>query len=166
MQQGSFNTISPIDGAVVCETPYTSDAALENMVGNTSDWATTPLRQRIAVVQKFLENFSADRDQIANDICLQMGRPKQQALGEVNGVLERSNYLLTIAEKTLADKFVDGENFIRRYPLGKVLIIAPWNYPYLTTINALIPSVLAGNEVILKHASQTPLCAQTIKKEF
>ncbi len=161
-----FKTISPIDLHEVCETAYTTDHQLEALLNKASSWKQTPLQQRIAVINKFLAFFDADKEQIAHDICVQMGRPKHQALGEVNGVLERARYLITVAEQILSDKFVDGENFIRRYPLGKVLIIAPWNYPYLTTINSLIPALLAGNEVVLKHASQTPLCAKQLKKNF
>src|SRR5690606_36691127 len=107
---------------------------------------------------------------IAEEITWQMGRPISQAPGEVRGVEERARYMASIAEEGLSDIAV-GEKpgftrFIRREPLGVVVVIAPWNYPYLTAVNAVIPAILAGNAVVLKHSAQTPLCADRFAEAF
>src|ERR687898_2737258 len=78
--------------------------------------------------------------------------------------------MIDIAGEALADLEV-GERagftrFIRRTPLGVAFVIAPWNYPYLTAVNAVVPALIAGNEVILKHSAQTPLCAERIGEAF
>ncbi len=166
MHNKEFQTISPIDNDVVCTTTYSSESELNACLRFNPAWQSSSLDERIQYLKTFLELFADDVDDIAKGITLQMGRPFLQAKGEAKGVLERANYLLSIAKDTLADHYVSDDNFIRRYPLGKILVIAPWNYPYLTAINAIIPALLAGNHVILKHASQTPLCALKLQDLF
>ncbi len=162
MKDKTFNVISPIDGQIIHTEVYSDNQQLEQALSAQSNWSSLPLSKRIEIMHAFLVKFESQKPAIAEQICLQMGRPVHQAQFEVNGVLERAHYLLSIAEKALADDMVQDKHFMRRYPLGKVLIIAPWNYPYLTAINSIIPALLAGNEVILKHASQTPLCGQML----
>jgi acyl-CoA reductase-like NAD-dependent aldehyde dehydrogenase len=99
-----------------------------------------------------------------------MGRPIGQSPGEVRGFEERARYMTSIAAISLAD--IDPgpkqgfRRFIRREPLGVVLVLAPWNYPYLTSVNAVVPALLAGNAVVLKHSNQTPLCAERFAECF
>lgn len=158
MDVKSFNVVSPVNDEIIHIQPYSTELEINIALESKSNWAQRSLDERLELLQKFLHLFENKKDQIAHDICMQMGRPKQQAFGEVNGVLERANYLISIAERQLADELIDTKHILRRYPLGKVFIVAPWNYPYLTAINSIIPALLCGNEVILKHSSQTPLC--------
>ena len=101
---------------------------------------------------------------IAHELTWQMGRPIRYAPNEVNGTLERARHMIAIAPPALAD--IDAgpkENFtrfVRREPLGVVLTIAAWNYPYLIAVNSVVPALMAGNAVVLKHSAQTPLCAE------
>jgi acyl-CoA reductase-like NAD-dependent aldehyde dehydrogenase len=100
-----------------------------------------------------------------------MGRPVSQGAGEIRrGFRERAEHMLSIAGGALADDArpaEDGfERFIRREPLGAVLVLAPWNYPYLTSVNAVVPAIVAGNSVVLKMASQTPLVAERWSEAF
>jgi acyl-CoA reductase-like NAD-dependent aldehyde dehydrogenase len=167
-------TISPVDGRVYVERPYASDEqigkALHAARAAHAKWKATPLAQRVAVVNRFIDAFVAKKDAIAEEISWQMGRPLAQSPGEVRGFEERARYMAGIAEEALAD--IDAgpkENFrrfIRREPLGVVLVLAPWNYPYLTSVNAVVPAILAGNAVILKHSSQTPLCGERFAEAF
>jgi acyl-CoA reductase-like NAD-dependent aldehyde dehydrogenase len=118
----------------------------------------------------FVDAFVAEKPAIAREIAWQMGRPAQQAEGEVRGLEERARYMISIAESALeplnvADK-PGFERFIERVPLGLVLTVAPWNYPYLTAVNAVIPALMAGNVVLLKHSAQTPLCAERFSQAF
>ncbi len=162
MSQKEFEVISPVDSKIIYRQAYSSTATIEAAVNQKSNWPEIKLEKRIEILQRFLNLFEKQKLQIAHDICLQMGRPLKQAEGEVAGVLERANYLISIAQANLADKVVIDKHFLRRYPLGKVMIIAPWNFPYLTAINSIIPALLCGNEIILKHSSQTPLCGQLL----
>jgi acyl-CoA reductase-like NAD-dependent aldehyde dehydrogenase len=99
-----------------------------------------------------------------------MGRPIRYAAGEIRGFVERASHMADIAEGSLADIRLPEQagftRFIRREPLGLALVIAPWNYPYLTAVNAVMPALLAGNVVLLKHSAQTPLCAERMVEAF
>jgi acyl-CoA reductase-like NAD-dependent aldehyde dehydrogenase len=100
-----------------------------------------------------------------------MGRPIRYTPFEINkGFRERATYMIDLAEQALADisieKSAEFQRFIRREPLGTVLVLAPWNYPYLTSVNVVIPAIMAGNAVVLKHAQQTPLCAERYAAAF
>lgn len=167
-------TISPVDGRVYVERPLASDAgidaALKRARSAQQSWRRVPLPERIAIVHRFVDAFVAKKQSIAEEITWQIGRPVSQSPGEVRGFEERARHMAAIAEAALAD--VDPgpkegfRRFIRREPLGVVLVMAPWNYPYLTSVNAVVPAILAGNAVILKHSNQTPLCAERFDEAF
>jgi acyl-CoA reductase-like NAD-dependent aldehyde dehydrogenase len=164
----SFKTISPVDGSVYVERPHTSDreisAALARAVTAQRDWQRRPLDERTRLMSAFVDAFIADRDAIVLELTWQMGRPIRYTPGEVRGFEERARTMIALAPKALADIDVGQKagfrRFIRRDPVGVVLVVAPWNYPYLTAVNAVVPALVAGNSVLLKHAQQTPLCAE------
>jgi acyl-CoA reductase-like NAD-dependent aldehyde dehydrogenase len=113
----------------------------------------------------------AKADALAEELTWQIGRPLSQSPGELRrGFHERAIYMCDVAEKTLEDVQVEPKSgyqrFIRREPLGVVFVIAPWNYPWLTSVNAVVPALLAGNSVILKMAAQTPLVAERYLEAF
>ena len=161
-------TISPVDGSTYVERPLATDAELQQTLERArkaqAQWKRVALGERIDIVNRFVEAFVARKARIAEEISWQMGRPISQSPGEVRGFEERARYMASIATASLAE--IDAgpkpgfRRFIRREPLGVVLVLAPWNYPYLTSVNAVVPALLAGNAVILKHSSQTPLCAE------
>ena len=165
--------ISPVDGSVYAErTPLTPDAALAAAArakAAQKGWAARPLAERIALVNAGVEKLNAMKDPIVDEIAWQMGRPTRYG-GEFGGVNARTAYMSEIAEKTLAPHMVEDSNAFRRYlarePVGVVFIVAPWNYPYLTTINTLVPALIAGNTVVLKHASQTMLVGERLAQAF
>lgn len=161
-------TISPVDGRVYVERPLATTAeiawALTAADKAQAAWAKTPLTERAAALSCFVDCFVANRDAIAEELTWQMGRPIRYTPGEVRGFEERARTMIRLAPEALADVQV-GEKagfrrFIRRAPVGVVLVVAPWNYPYLTAVNAVVPALMAGNSVLLKHAAQTPLCAE------
>ena len=98
-----------------------------------------------------------------------MGRPVRYG-GEMGGVRERTAYMAEIAAESLAPKVIEDSDRFRRFlarePLGLVLVIAPWNYPFLTAINTIVPGLIAGNAIVLKHASQTPLAGERLAQAF
>lgn len=160
---------SPIDGSVVAERELADDAHVERVLARASAaqrvWRSTPLNQRIALCERMVQWLETNVADIAHEITLQMGRPIRYTPNEIlRGAQERARHMMSIAPDNLGDIAVPQMDsftkFIRREPVGTVLIVAPWNYPYLTAINSLIPALLAGNTVIMKHASQTLLCAE------
>lgn len=161
-------TISPIDGSIRVERELASGAEIERTLEQARLaqrlWRATPLEQRIAILERFCTAFAARGDEIAGELTWQMGRPLRYTPNEVRGTLERARYMIEIATRKLAD--IDAgpkqefRRFIRREPLGVVLTVAAWNYPYLIAVNSIVPALLAGNAVILKHSAQTPLAAE------
>jgi acyl-CoA reductase-like NAD-dependent aldehyde dehydrogenase len=132
--------------------------------------SATGLAARCDLLARAVDAFVAAGQEIANEITWQMGRPILHSPGEVRGFEERARYMLSIAFTALAD-LDPGEKpgFVRRIkrvPLGVVAVLAPWNYPYLTAVNAVLPALIAGNAVVLKHSHQTPLCAERFAAAF
>ena len=160
--------VSPVDGSVYAERPLAGDAeidaALTRAVAAQKGWRGTPVAERQAVLGRAVDAFVARTDEIATELTWQMGRPVGQTPGEVRGFEERARYMIEAAPRALAEIEAGPKQgfrrFIRREPLGVAVVVAPWNYPYLTSVNAVVPALMAGNAVILKHSSQTPLCAE------
>ncbi|MGB7270965.1 MAG: aldehyde dehydrogenase family protein [Albidovulum sp.] len=165
--------ISPVDGSVYAErTPLSRDAAMAAAArAKTAQkgWAARPLAERIALVKAGVAKLDDQKDKLVEELAWQMGRPTRYG-GEFGGVHDRTNYMSDIAEATLAPHVIEDSDKFRRYlardPVGVVFIVAPWNYPYLTTINTLAPALIAGNTVILKHASQTLLVGERLAEAF
>lgn len=170
----TFKTISPIDGSIYVErelaTERDIDACLKKASAIQETWKKTPLAVRAKLCLAAVEMLVSKRKAIASEICWQMGRPIHFAEKELLGVEERAHYMIENASSALAThNLPEKKNFLRfikREPLGVVLVIAPWNYPYLTAINSIIPALMAGNVVILKHSSQTPLVAERFDDAF
>ena len=165
--------ISPVDGSVYAERPAMSfdDAAAAVARARKAQraWAKRPLEERVQLVLKGVARLNEMADVVVEELAWQMGRPVRYG-GEFKGFNERSNYVATIAADALApfrvessDKF---ERYIEREPHGVVFVIAPWNYPYMTALNTIAPALMAGNTVVLKHASQTLLVGERFVKAF
>ena len=168
-------TITPVDGSVYVERPLATNAEIERALFMAEkaqkSWKQVPVAERAALCRRMAEWCVARADELATELTWQMGRPVSQTPGELKrGFHERALYMCDIAEEALKDLDVgkkDGfQRFIRREPLGVVLVIAPWNYPWLTSVNAVVPALLAGNSVILKMAAQTPLVAERYAEAF
>ena len=162
-------TITPIDNTVYIEREYHSvkiEQTINNSMKAQKDWANLNVNERVKLLKNFVEDFLSRGDVIGEELSRQIGRPISQAAGELKGFKERADYMLSIAEKKLANidvaKDSNFKSFIKRRPLGIVFVIAPWNYPYLVAVNSIIPAMAAGNTVILKHSAQTPLCAEQL----
>jgi len=170
----TFQVITPIDGSVYVERPFAQEEEIANALRNARkaqhEWQDVPVNERLELCSKAVDEMLKNRSQIAEEITWQMGRPIKYSPNELRGFEERSRYMISIAEHALGDKeaeFKEGfRRFIRREPLGVVLVIAPWNYPYLTSVNTILPAIAAGNTVILKHSSQTPLVAERYQEAF
>jgi acyl-CoA reductase-like NAD-dependent aldehyde dehydrogenase len=169
-----LRTVSPIDGQVIVERELAADAAISSAVARAQkaqmDWRRLPIERRQEILSRAVDAFEQDGEAIAEELTRQMGRPIAHSPGEVRGFSERARHMIAIAPAALADieaaPMTGFRRFIRRDPLGLVFVLAPWNYPYLTSVNAIVPALLAGNAVIMKPSHQTPLSAERMAAAF
>lgn len=169
----NLKIISPIDGSVYAERPIAADADVDAAVGAAraaqAEWRNVPIAERGRYALGFLDALIAMNDDIVTELAWQMGRPVRYG-GERGGVEERVRAMVEIAEEALKPYEPPAKPGFRRYiarePLGLVLVIAPWNYPYLTAVNTIVPALVAGNAVILKHATQTLLVGERFAQAF
>ncbi|MEM9630274.1 MAG: aldehyde dehydrogenase family protein [Pseudomonadota bacterium] len=165
--------ISPIDGSVYAERPALDEAAVDKVVSAARTaqpgWAALPIAERVAYCEKALEALKAMNDEVVPELAWQMGRPVRFG-GELGGTIERTEYCASTAEEALKDiERTDKPGFkryLRRMPLGIVMVIAPWNYPFMTAINTIMPALMAGNVIVLKHAAQTLLVGERLARAF
>lgn len=166
-------TISPIDGRIYAERPLSTQigVVLDQARAAQQNWKKVPLAERKAICDRALSYFIDHADEIGLELTWQMGRPIRYTPNEIRrGFAERARYMIDIADEALADirpQPVEGfQRYIKREALGLVFVVAPWNYPYLTSVNSVFPALLAGNAVIYKAAQQTPLCADRFAAAF
>jgi acyl-CoA reductase-like NAD-dependent aldehyde dehydrogenase len=165
---------SPIDGSIYAERPVASDAqvskAVETARAAQPGWAALSIDARCKYMLAMLEALVGMTDEIVPELAHMMGRPVRYG-GEFGGVKERTTYMVEIAEQALkpvmASNPKDGfRRYVKKDPLGVVMVVAPWNYPYLTAVNTIVPALIAGSTVILKHAAQTLLVGERFAKAF
>ena len=169
----TIKCISPIDGSIYAERPILSrseaDAAVTRAKIAQRKWNMHPIEERIELVKAGVAAIGAMNEEIVPEIAWQMGRPIRYG-GEFGGFNERASYMADIAIDALAPIEIENSNnfrrVIKRVPHGLVLVVAPWNYPFMTAINTVAPALIAGNAVMLKHASQTPLVGERLAKAF
>ncbi|MFT6657381.1 aldehyde dehydrogenase family protein [Maritalea sp.] len=169
----SVKCISPIDGTLYAERETLSEvnakAAVERAKSAQVAWAARPLDERVALVRAGVEKVGQMNEQIVEELAWQMGRPVRYG-GEFGGFNQRASHMADIAASSLAPIEVEDSDafnrYIKRVPHGVVLVVAPWNYPYMTAINTVAPALIAGNAVLLKHASQTLLVGERMAEAF
>jgi acyl-CoA reductase-like NAD-dependent aldehyde dehydrogenase len=169
----TLKLISPVDGSVYAERPVAPPTEAAEAVARAraaqADWAARPLQQRIDLVMAGVARLGAMNDEVVPELAWMMGRPVRFG-GEFGGVKERAEYMAGIAAETLAPMLAEDSDrfrrYIRREPQGVVFVIAPWNYPYMTAINTVAPALMAGNTVVLKHATQTLLVGERMVRAF
>ncbi len=165
--------VSPVDGSVYAERSALSVDEAKAVVARARKaqkaWTRRPLDERIALVLKGVTRLNEMGQEVVTELAWQMGRPVKYG-GEFKGFNERSNYMASIANEALAPLVIEDSAAFKRYiarePHGVVFVIAPWNYPYMTAINSVAPALIAGNAVILKHASQTLLTGERLARAF
>lgn len=170
-----FQTISPVDNSVYVERAFGEPKEIEVILQKAESarkvWQSLDLDDRRKICSNAIDWLVARASEIGEEISWQMGRPVRYTPFEVKGGLkERADHMIEIAEEALMEVTPASKEgfrrFVKREPLGTVLVLAPWNYPFLTAVNAIIPALLAGNTVILKHAIQTPLVAERFQQAF
>ncbi len=169
-----FTTITPVDNSVYLEENYHTqkdiDETLKKAKEAQKEWAKTSISKRSECITKFLDALLGKSEDIAKELSYQMGRPVSYSILELRGVKERASYMQEIAQEALKPFYPEEKKGFERYilkePLGVVAVLSPWNYPFLTSVNVIVPALLAGNAVILRHSTQTPLVASRYKEAF
>src|ERR1700731_4071359 len=170
----TLKTISPVDGRIYVERTLETAAGIDRALAAAERaqraWASVPLASRCETLDRAVDAFVAKASDIAAEITWQMGRPLRHSPGEIRGFEERARHMLKAAPEALATvqpaEKAGFERQIKRVPLGVVAVVAPWNSPYLTAVNAVLPALIAGNAVVLKASHQTPLCAERFLEAF
>jgi len=170
---GMLTCVSPIDGSVFAERPVLSAdeafSAAKRAKEAQKAWAARPLQERVDLVMAGVAAVGAMNDEIVPEIAKMMGRPVRYG-GEFGGFNERASHMASIAAESLADIQVGEDEtfkrYIKRIPHGVVFVVAPWNYPYMTAINTVAPALIAGNTVMLKHATQTLVVGERMAQAF
>ena len=164
--------ITPVDGSAYLAVDMMESAEIQAICAKARNaqkkWEKVPLAEKLQKIEKARDLFTVHLDEIAETICWSMGRPLHHAKLVINPMNDRLNFIADTAEEHLkAKKYEDQPNierYIRRIPHGNVLVIGPWNYPFLTVINVVFPALVTGNAVILKHALQTHKTALVLEK--
>ena len=166
--------VSPVDGSEYARMPCTSDTEISTLLEKAREaqkqWAELTVAQRAVFCGAAVDAMLAMKEDIVPELAWQMGRPVKFGAGELGGFEERARHMISIAESALAPVVPDPKEgfkrYIKREPLGLVFTVAPWNFPYLTAVNSIIPALMAGNAVFLKHAAQTLLVGQRFAQAF
>jgi acyl-CoA reductase-like NAD-dependent aldehyde dehydrogenase len=161
---------SPIDGALILEREPASveriEETLEKARRAQGRWAGLPLQERLETLTRFVDAMVCRTEDLAPELSTTMGRPLRFAPGELRGFEERARAMIALAPEALARIEAGQGRYVERVPLGLVLVVAAWNYPYLISVNSVVPALAAGNAVILKHSSQTMICAERFAEAF
>ena len=167
-------TPSPVDGSILAErclaTDRQIDAALERAGAAQRRRRHVALGERAATCVRFARHRLEHRNAVSLEITRQVGRPISQSPSEVRTCVDRASTMVALAPEASEDvrppERAGIERFIRKVPLGVVHGIAPWTHPLLAAVNTVVPAIIAGNSVILKHAPQTPLSGERFASAF
>eukprot|EP00938_MAST-03A_sp_MAST-3A-sp1_P005356 g5356.t1 len=166
---------NPYTGETYCEVESMSESTASEKIGDAraafEEWRHSSMKERLELCENFMSELEKRREDIAKDVSGMMGKPYTQAFGEFGGVYERTKGMMKYAPDAMAEEIIPSngngcDRVITREPVGVVLVIAPWNFPLLTAVNAIVPAILAGNAVVLKHSERTPLCGEHFAKAF
>ncbi len=171
-----YAVINPATGKTVAEYPTMSDADLTAAIKLADEthrgWAhSTTVKERAELVRKIGALHAERREQLAEIIGREMGKPTEQALGELDFCQAIYEYYAANGEKFMADEPIElssgeGSAVIRRSSVGVILGIMPWNFPYYQVARFGGPNLIIGNTVLLKHASQCPESAAALQQIY
>ena len=170
----TLDVSNPFDGSLVCSLDHDSESEVQDKLQAAYQsqriWRQLSIEKRISIVEQGLSNFRNRAQEIATEVSLQMGKPISEARNEFETVFDRAHYMISIARESLAAEVLpEKDGFHRRIehqPLGVVLNLAAWNYPLIIPINVVVPALVAGNTVLIKHSARTPLSGKAYEQAF
>jgi acyl-CoA reductase-like NAD-dependent aldehyde dehydrogenase len=163
----SIATVDPASGAVLAEYEAFDDARIESALASAhaaaGSWAVTPLAERLELLAALAVTLRAGRDEYAALMTAEMGKPLAEAAGEIEKSAVTADYYVANAARLLADEHVDIDNadidnvagvqaWVGYEPLGVIYAVMPWNFPFWQVLRAAIPTLAAGNAILLKHS--------------
>ncbi|MGV9866936.1 NAD-dependent succinate-semialdehyde dehydrogenase [Rhodococcus koreensis] len=169
---GVYTTTDPVTGDRNAQYPEITDAELDDLVGRSTtayrSWRTAPLDRRRAVLTRAAEIHREQADELAKLLTLEMGKPIAQARGEVELVASIYQYYADHVDDFMADEPLDitgsGTAVVRTEPIGPLVGVMPWNYPYYQVARFAAPNIALGNTIIVKHARNCPQSALAIER--
>jgi succinate-semialdehyde dehydrogenase / glutarate-semialdehyde dehydrogenase len=170
----TYAVTNPATGETVARYPTATDAEVEQALASAQaayeGWRTRPVAERAAIVARAAELHRERRVELADLIVREMGKPKAAALGEVDFAADITQYYADHAAEITADQPLpiggEGTAVVRRSPLGVLLGVMPWNFPYYQVARFAAPNLVLGNVIVLKHASQCPESAAAIAQIY
>ncbi|MDQ2664858.1 MAG: NAD-dependent succinate-semialdehyde dehydrogenase [Gemmatimonadota bacterium] len=166
----SIASINPATGEVLAEYSALAAEEVEACLSRAADavlpWRYTAIEERIAVVARFGALLDAEKGRLGRLMTLEMGKPIQAAIDEAAKCALACRYYADNGAAFLADTTVDDtdhRSFVAYEPLGVVLAVMPWNFPFWQVVRFLAPALVAGNVGLLKHASNVPQCALALE---
>lgn len=150
------------------DTPETIQEKYQFLKEGQKQWAAVPLAQRISVIEKFYALLDERKDELAETLTKEVGKPVQQSYNEINGARKRIEYFIKNSAKWLAEEWITEEDATREKivyePLGIIANISAWNYPYLVGVNVFIPALIGGNGVLYKPSEYSTLTGLHIQR--
>ncbi|MGW6174029.1 NAD-dependent succinate-semialdehyde dehydrogenase [Arthrobacter sp. NPDC055138] len=170
----AYTVTNPATGETINQYPHASAADIETSVASVhrayQEWRAVPAAQRASILQTTADLYTARREELAAIITREMGKPTREALGEVDLVADIYAYYATEGESFMQDEHLNvrggGEAVVRTEPIGALLGIMPWNYPYYQVARLAAPNLMLGNTVLLKHAPSCPESALAMEALF
>jgi succinate-semialdehyde dehydrogenase/glutarate-semialdehyde dehydrogenase len=165
--------VNPLDGRTLAEVDSFTPAVLETALYEASQaataWSATPIAERCALLQRAAAVLRDHADDFARLMTLEMGKPIAEARAEIEKSARGCEYYATEGPGFLEDEVIAsdaGRSLVTYQPLGTVLAVMPWNFPFWQVFRFAAPALVAGNTGLLKHASNVPQCAQAIETVF
>lgn len=170
----AYKTVNPATGETLKEFPLATAAEVEHALAASKaafdDWQAAPVEARTKVIARVAELYRERRDELARLIATEMGKPLAQSRGEVGLVADIYDYYAEEGPAFLKDEVLDvkggGEAVVRSAPVGPLLGIMPWNYPYYQVARFAAPNLVLGNTILLKHAGSCPQSALAVEQIF
>lgn len=166
-----YRVVNPVDGTLVETFAQAADAEIEQAVTSAQrafeSWSEEPIERRGEYVRRIARAFSARREELAGIITLEMGKPRSEAEAEVDFCTDIFDYYAEHGASLAADREIDtfsrDRAVIQHLPVGPLLGIMPWNYPYYQVARFAAPNLMLGNTILLKHAESCPRSALAIQ---
>lgn len=169
----AFRSLNPYSGEITKEIEAWSSVEMEEaliqVAAATPNWAATSMSERCELMRKAGEVLRRDKEMLARTITQEMGKLYREALGEIDKCASVCDYYAEHGPAFLADEVIESDaskSFVAHQPLGTVLAVMPWNFPFWQVFRFAAPALVAGNTGVLKHASNVPQCALAIEKIF
>lgn len=173
IMKNSIKTVNPFNNNSIKEYKFHTSQQLEDILDTANqrfyEWRHTSIKERCRLLLSLAQIMEDDKQKLAELMTQEMGKPISQSISEIEKCITLCDFYATNADDFLADEIIETdatESFISYDPLGTILAIMPWNYPFWQVMRFAVPTLTAGNTAILKHAANVTGCAMAIEQLF